>query len=1455
MSILGGGKSKGTGPTRLNDLAVQSSSLGLAITKGWGMTRIKANLLWYGDFKSVAKTQKQGGKGTVKSTTYTYFASVIMGLAEGPIVSVPTVYKDKEIKTLASEQLGLALGAVGQSPWSYLTSNHPTEALGYSEIAYVYASNYPLSESATLPNHSFEVKFTAGIGASPDANPKDILTDVLTSPTSGLPGWASGLLGNLTDYSNYCLAEGLLLSPALEAQENASDFIQQQLIEPTNSDIFWSEGVLKVKPRGDRTVTGNSVTWTPDLTPIYDLNEDDFLGEEDPVTQEIVDQTDAYNKVQIEYLDRTNQYNTAIETAQDLSNIITYGARKEDPVTIHSICNTQVANKVANIRLNRKLYIRENYKFKLDDRYVLLEQGDYVTLTTTSDKLKLDRLPVRIIEIEEDEEGNYDVTAEGVTFNTASPALFQTHPSSGYISDEGVAPGNVTNPVIMNAPISLTNGVPEVWVAAGSTSSSWGGCEVWTSFDNTNYSFQGLIDQPGRYGTLQSPGLPLANDPDTTNTLKVDLSSSQGQLLGTGTAERDTGVNLCLIDDEILSFQNATLTGSFTYNLTSLRRGLYNSFKAAHATGAKFLRVDDNILRLDYTKLGIGRTVYFKFLSFNVYGKAIQQLSDVSPVTFYSLPKLDRVITDTVIYEPFNYDVPGEAEAYWTGMGTTLNNTDIFSVVPDTNTPGGSCLRVGQTQASGLDAYQAMIFRQSIPYDKEDIYRLTGSVEIEPGAKPGSVLYVGLLAEDINGNNINFGGDTYMYVGVFALDEATNPGVITFDAYVSGTNNTSGGGVGSTLDNPTPLPTGTVRIRPIILANYPGSAAFPRYGFIRCHELTLAKVEDATVRFLGDWSSTFNYRLNDGVRSAENRTFRSRINNNLNHQPPTTATSDTFWRLVQDAPANGVNAKLLALDPSSTVIKYDKMGAVVGSQTVKLTIRAQNLSATTGIIRAYRLNANGTETQLDAGAIITSSGTTFTDNTPDVNSYTQGLDAVFLTGGNFAANVSTGQGIIVEVVSDGITTRQLISRLNDGADGLAGTNNAIIFAYQRSSSGAPALPSATITYDFAAKTITGLNNGWTQTIPVGTTPLYVIAATASSNTPTDTVASGEWASAQLLSGNDGATGLNGAPIFIFQRNNTGIAPAVPSVTTTYTFSSGVLAGLNNGWTQNAPDPSGGKYLFMTSAAAISTGPNDTIASGEWAAVKQIVQDGNNGLNGDPGYTVSPGSQGFTINVYANSSPKPGSFNKTVTYKVLQGTVDLSTDVNTTYTILSFTGMAAGDVSLSGNVLTISGMNADQAKVIVSVKRSGVEIAKPEVNLTKAYDGTKFNSGSASVAAMPSSSTFTQLAAFTISVPNGATLGVSAHVQWQAAASGSGTYGGEIRCSYQNITDGGAEVFGSTVAGDIIATNTESATADANASFSNSLGATKNVTVRVYGRRTVGTSASLNTTGTLQGDVS
>src|SRR5215471_11141374 len=145
------------------------------------------------------------------------------------------------------------------------------------------------------------------------------------------------------------------------------------------------------------------------------------------------------------------------------------------------------------------------------------------------------------------------ITPIGVGTARAYPRQTSAGPTLDFLVD----PGDTNPPIIFEPPPALTGGATEVWlIATGGV--HWGGAQVWISSDGNSYALAGTIYRGGRQGALTA-GLPSHADPDATNTLAVDLTQSQGQLLSGTTADADNYVTLCVCDGELLSYQTATL--------------------------------------------------------------------------------------------------------------------------------------------------------------------------------------------------------------------------------------------------------------------------------------------------------------------------------------------------------------------------------------------------------------------------------------------------------------------------------------------------------------------------------------------------------------------------------------------------------------------------------------------------------------------------------------------------------------------------------------------------------------------------------------------------------------------------------------------------------------------------------------------------------------------------------
>lgn len=649
MGILGGG-SQASQITTYSGLQVQTTSACTPITLAWGLIAFTPNVIWYNDFQQHNAGSKSGGKGGLLSggqQSYTYTCSIMMALCEGPIAGLGQIWQDSSTTTVSLSSLNLSLinGETPQAVWEYLTANYPAQALGYNGVAYVCGANYNLGSSASVGNNLFEVQanlYRSGCNGV-DADPALVIQDFLTNPQYGV-GFPAGsinssaLLGGsgTSSYQAYCWAVGIAISPLLDSQESASSILSRWL-QITNSTAVWTGGQLKIIPYGDSNVTGNGQTWLANDTPLYALTDEDFVASDgdDPVIITRSDPYSAYNNQSIEIVSRSDLYNTGPVVAFDQSAIDRYGLRIGSTITAHEITTLPIAQTVVQLILQRGLYIRNTYQFKLSWEFGHLDPMDLVSLTDPL--LGLVNTNVRITDVEEDDDGLLTFTAEEFPQGVATPVLYATQSRSNNYPNSGITANPVNAPVIIEPPAGLTAGNVQLWIGASGANAdpNWGGCTVWVSFDGSSYANIGTIAGAATQGVLTAA---VANytgaNPDTVDTLAVSLVESGASLASTTPGNAAGGATVCYAGGEYLSFTTATLTGANQYNLTGLYRGLYGTSPKALATGSQFMLLAGSLIKYTVPVANVGDTLYFKFQSFNIFGAGEQSLANVTAVSY-----------------------------------------------------------------------------------------------------------------------------------------------------------------------------------------------------------------------------------------------------------------------------------------------------------------------------------------------------------------------------------------------------------------------------------------------------------------------------------------------------------------------------------------------------------------------------------------------------------------------------------------------------------------------------------------------------------------------------------------------------------------------------------------------------------------------------------------------------
>lgn len=548
---------------------------------------------------------------------------------------------------------------------SYTATNQqpPNQALGYNGLAYL-AGNLSLGTSASLPNFSFEVSglFANSVSGKTDADPSLVVNDLMTSTHHGA-GFPSALMGSLTNYQNYALAAGLLVSVVYSDQATVQSLIDD-LALATNSAPVWNGTVFQIIPYGDTAITGNGKTYTPNLTPAFSFSDDDFVpnqgssgtsssSSDDPVIVDRKRPADQINSVKIEFLNRSNNYNPEIVEAKEQALIDQFGLRQAPSVQAHIFADGSAARQSVQLALLRQL-VNNNFAFTVDARYAAIDPMDIVLISDST--IGLVNQAVRVNDITENDDDTYTILAEEFLQGTGSTPLYSFQLAGGFSGNTNEAPGAINQPIVfeptdeLGQTLGLGGGLIIAAAVSGVSTTTWGGCQVWASYQvDGDYQRVGTIQGPSRMGVLntQLPSFtvnPTGQTIDTTSAPIVDLSQSGGTL-SSGTQGDMTSLNTrCFVgppmgpeQGEIIAYQTATLgTVTGRYTLSTMVRGAYGTEDEIQAwpAGSSFLRLDAGTIAFPYDQSRIGSTLYLKFLSFNVFGGGLQDLSEVLPFAY-----------------------------------------------------------------------------------------------------------------------------------------------------------------------------------------------------------------------------------------------------------------------------------------------------------------------------------------------------------------------------------------------------------------------------------------------------------------------------------------------------------------------------------------------------------------------------------------------------------------------------------------------------------------------------------------------------------------------------------------------------------------------------------------------------------------------------------------------------
>jgi len=641
MGLFGHSQHTVTRADKISNFSVNTAEYGAPVMEILGTTRISGNVIYYDDFTAHEHAETvetgKGGGSTNTNITYTYSVAIIIGLCEGPINGIGRVWKNKDLLYYPDDQLQLTLfrGTANQQPWAYVVGKHPEKAMAYENLAYM-AGVVDLGDSAGLPSYNFEVKgklLSTGDGI--DVNPLDYIQYVLSKVGQG------GVeIKGAANFQSFCDNADLLIStPADASGTEEAQKIVNEIAELCGAYIFASNDTYKIVPLADRPIGG----WTPDKTIRYDLTTDDFQPQNGScVVWSRKDTSEQYNRWTVEFLNRASGYEKESVTYEDVTDIAERGVKQAPTINARYIYTKDRAVKIAEAAARRSKVGRNQYTFKLDWAFCRLEPGDLVRITDEASGIS--NQPVMITRVQEDEKGLLTFTA--ISWFTANygAAEYDVHDVDRPFIDFNVPPGNVAPPVIFQPPADLTQNGLEVWLAAKGLTSNWGGCTVYVSDDNEHYRRAGQIANNAKIGTLAN-GLTKSG-----TSLEVAIN---GTMLSGTLQDAQRGNTLMWIDGECLSYQTATLLPNGHYRLDGLIRGQYNTQAVSHSSGSTLVRCDERILKIPFYKEDVGKKIWLKFCSYNIFGANEQSMADVLAYEYTIQPYYIPPVTNILAYNRY----------------------------------------------------------------------------------------------------------------------------------------------------------------------------------------------------------------------------------------------------------------------------------------------------------------------------------------------------------------------------------------------------------------------------------------------------------------------------------------------------------------------------------------------------------------------------------------------------------------------------------------------------------------------------------------------------------------------------------------------------------------------------------------------------------------------------------
>lgn len=608
---------------RLGDFSVPRAEEGNPVPLFWGRVRIKApTVVWMGPLSSV------GVHETLYPGVYTYRFSMhlILGIPPNESAVLKAFYigerkiwsgsldEDSGAPTVDGDLGGSGNGGFASGRLSFFTGDITEDRIAFARLVWVAkgedtalfvpyrgqtwvmlsggdpTQDFNVGESPQLEPFSFEVQATArdvdlhgqqalidNAIADGDANPADVLWDILTSDWSKL-----GIPKAKMDEQSF-----LDVADVLEDEQHGYSMVLYNTVDAgqiVREILAQIDGLIYNDPRTGLYVL-RLIREDYDIGTLPTFDESNIVEIQNLATSAT---EETFNEIRVVYTSRAQGYTRRVAFAQDQANIASQGKVRRQEFDYPGVSNKELAGKIAARELQllsqpltkaRLIFNRDGYN---------LNPGDLFLFTWT--ELNITEMVMRVEKADIGELGRGEVVVDCTQDRFAVDySVYEEDEPQDLVQ---LDPEPVEAFVITEAPrwlqlqaynagrISSVDVQHGYYLAApGARNYSYVGDlaldEVTFANDTQALTF------PGR-AQVQATYLRTLEPYDTTTGLVIKNVAGFTPAAATA-AQIELGANLLLVGSEIIGYQTATDQGSDQWLLENVHRGLLDTVPVEHA--------------------------------------------------------------------------------------------------------------------------------------------------------------------------------------------------------------------------------------------------------------------------------------------------------------------------------------------------------------------------------------------------------------------------------------------------------------------------------------------------------------------------------------------------------------------------------------------------------------------------------------------------------------------------------------------------------------------------------------------------------------------------------------------------------------------------------------------------------------------------------------------------------